>query len=181
MRRFSLRTLMTFLFVSAVALASLRNANDLWAGMMLPTALGSVGVAILGAINLRGRERAWWQGFAIFSGGYLALTFGPWLPDNFQSKLGTAHIIRAMYASKFQTPNMPKVKLVEIDETNKTSKSTWVTPTKPSYEHFQRVGHSLFALLAGLVGGTIAVRFYARREPGRVGNAHRPISRPGNG
>ncbi len=164
MRRFSIRTLMALLLVSAVALAALRNASDLWAGMMHLTALGDVGVAILGSINLRGGERAWWQGFAIFSGGYLALTFGPWLPDNFPSKLGTAHIIRAMYDLKFETPYLPKVKMVEIDETNGTSKSSWVTPTKPSYEHFQRVGHSLFALLAGLVGGSIAARFYARRE-----------------
>jgi hypothetical protein len=48
MRRFSIRTLMAFLLVPAVALAALRNANDLWAGMMLLTALGAVGVAILG-------------------------------------------------------------------------------------------------------------------------------------
>jgi hypothetical protein len=97
------------------------------------------------------------------------LTFGPWLPDNFQSKLGSAHIIRAMYDVKFQTPYLPKVKLVEIDTTKGTSKSSWVTPTKPSFEHFQRVGHSLFALLAGLVGGTIAARFYARRVPRLAG------------
>ena len=30
--------------------------------------------------------------------------------------------------------------------------------------HFQRVGHSLFALLAGLVGGTGGLWFYGRRS-----------------
>jgi hypothetical protein len=164
MRRFSIGTLMAFVVLAGVGVAALKTANDLWAGMMLLTALAAFGFAILAVINLRGRERAWWQGFGVFSGGYLALTFGPWLPDNFQSKLGTAHIIRAMYDLKFQTPFLPKVKLVELDMTTGTSKTSWVTPTKPSYEHFQRVGHSLFTLMAGLVGGTIAAWLHASRE-----------------
>ena len=42
------------------------------------------------------------------------------------------------------------------------------------YDHFQHVGHSLFALLAGLVGGTIAVGFWGRRERGL-----RPSDSPG--
>ena len=32
------------------------------------------------------------------------------------------------------------------------------------YDQFESVGHSLFAMLAGLLGGTVAVWFYARRE-----------------
>ena len=44
MGRFSIRTLMASLVVSAVGLAALRNANDLWAGMMFLTALAVVGV-----------------------------------------------------------------------------------------------------------------------------------------
>jgi hypothetical protein len=37
-------------------------------------------------------------------------------------------------------------------------------PGAANAEEFGRVGHSLFALLAGLVGGTVAVWFYERRE-----------------
>jgi hypothetical protein len=32
------------------------------------------------------------------------------------------------------------------------------------YDEFQRVGHSVFALLAGMIGGIVATWFYARRE-----------------
>ena len=60
MRGFSIRTLMAFVLVSAIGLAALRNAGDLWAGMMMQVALTAVGVAVLGAVLLRGRERAWW-------------------------------------------------------------------------------------------------------------------------
>jgi hypothetical protein len=55
MRRFTIRTLMSAIVVSAIGLAALRNASDLWAGFMLLVALAAVGVAVLGAIILRGR------------------------------------------------------------------------------------------------------------------------------
>ena len=75
MHRLSIRTLMAVIVVSGVGLAALKNANELWAGIMLLAILIIVGMAILGAILLRGRDRAWWLGFALFTGGYLALGF----------------------------------------------------------------------------------------------------------
>jgi hypothetical protein len=53
MRRFSIRCLMAFVLVSAVGLAALRNANDLWARTMTLVALAVRGVAVLGSA-LRG-------------------------------------------------------------------------------------------------------------------------------
>jgi hypothetical protein len=73
MRRFSIRTLMAFVLVSAVGLAALRTAGDLSAGLLFLVALAAVGVAILGATFMRGAEQAWWIGFALFCGGYLTL------------------------------------------------------------------------------------------------------------
>ena len=92
MRRISIRTLMAFVLVSAVGLAALRNASDPWAEMMLLVALVAAGVAVLGAALMRGRERAWWLGFAVFGGGYLAATLrnGPGITSRFQFGLGTA-------------------------------------------------------------------------------------------
>jgi hypothetical protein len=39
----------------------------------------------------------------------------------------------------------------------------------PAPDQFQGVGHSLFALLVGLAGGTVAVWFYARQERAEAG------------
>ena len=48
MRRFSLRTLMAFIVVSAVGLAALRNANEFWAGIMLLALLAASGMPYSG-------------------------------------------------------------------------------------------------------------------------------------
>ena len=84
---------MVFIVVSAISLAALRGADETWAGMLLLAALAAVGAAVLGAAILRGRERAWCAGFACFGGGYLAITFGPWLSDSFEPRLGTTHLL----------------------------------------------------------------------------------------
>jgi len=68
MRRFSLRTLMAVIVLSALGFAALRNASALWAGIMLLTILAMLGVATLGMIFLRHKERAWSVGFALFTG-----------------------------------------------------------------------------------------------------------------
>src|ERR1035441_7935872 len=102
MRRISIRSLMALVLVSAVGLAALRNAGDLWAGMLLLGTLAAVGVAVMGAIILRGRERYWWLGFALFSGGYLALALGP-----LQRQLSTTHLLAYIHAkvSRFTVVN----------------------------------------------------------------------------
>jgi hypothetical protein len=93
MRGFSIRTLMAVIVVSAVGLAALRNANDWWAGLLLLLALVAFGSAVLGAIFLRGRDRAWWTGFALFCGGYLALTLVPGASKEIAPRLLTTKLL----------------------------------------------------------------------------------------
>ncbi len=135
MRRFTIRILMAVIVVSAVGLAALRNASELWAGMMLLVALAAIGISLLGILILRGQEQAWSVGFALFAGIYFALALAPWLSEAFWPNLGTTHILIA--AHEYSTAN---------------------------FDAFQRAGHSLFALLSGLAGGTVASWFYSRRE-----------------
>ena len=104
MRRFSIRSAMAFIVVSAIGLAALRNANELWAGMMLLIALAAVGVAVLGALTLRGRKRHWWLGFALFSGGYLVLTLTPLTSIEFIHKLGTTQVLKYVHSQVTGSP-----------------------------------------------------------------------------
>ena len=160
MHRFSIRTLMAFVLVSAVGLAALKNASDLWAGMMLLVALGSVGIALLGAFILRGKERYWCAGFAFFAGGYVALAFAPWLSETFEVKMGTTYLLGELYSRV--SPEMPGGNTIEQQQVSRLARDA-------KLEQFQRVGHSLFALLAGLLGGASATWFYARRKRTEAG------------
>ena len=184
MPRFFIRTLMAFIIVTAVALTALRYANELWAGMMLLVALATSGTAILAAINLRGRERAWWQGFILFSGGYLVAAFGP-----VQSHLVTTQLLITMHPVITSPGTGPPVypifwrqraqALAEIERLKAAGQgpndrelrgamnvlanlNTQLAGT-PDQEAFLRVGHCLLALLSGLLGGSIAIWFYAKR------------------
>ncbi len=196
MRRISIRTLMTFILVSAVGLAALRNANELWAGMMLLLASAAVGVAILGVALMRGRERAWWLGFAVFGSVYLVAALCPLRPQ-----LGTTHLLDYVHArvvgsgiatvevSRFDQSSVlyrlvtTEGRVSERTVANSVYDSTpggdllatmepanpWrsALPGAANHDQFLRVGHCLFALLAGLIGATVATWFWKRRESGR--------------
>src|SRR4051812_8509784 len=89
MQRFSIRTLMAVVVLSALSLAALRNANKLWAGLTFMVALSIVGIAMVGAVIMRGKERCWWATFAFFGGSYLVLTCAPGFSTVVSPKLVT--------------------------------------------------------------------------------------------
>jgi hypothetical protein len=93
MRRFSIRSVMAFVLVAAICLAALRNANELWAGLMITVAYGAVATALIGALILPDKERYAWAGFAVFSGGYFIISLGPGLDDAFKPYLGTTILL----------------------------------------------------------------------------------------
>ncbi len=170
MRRISIRALLIFIIVVAVGLAALRNANDLLAGLMLLANLAAVGVAVLGAIFSQARERAWWAGFAFFCAGYLSLTVGGCLGETFRPQVVTTPMLRYAYE------HINTSAILREEEIKVARLSGMPPPAAPSpnFYEFERMAHSFFALLTGLVGGTVAVGFYARRERGQVDGA-RPL------
>jgi hypothetical protein len=126
---------MAVIVVAVIGMAALRNAGEIWAGMIVLTALTAVGIALIGAVISRDTDRVWWGGFAFFAATYLIVAFSPWVSHSWPSFLWTTQLLIGLH---------------------KTSTSTHV--------QFQRVGQSLFALLAGLLGGSAAVWFHGRRE-----------------
>jgi hypothetical protein len=185
MRHYSVRSLMAFVLASAVGLAALRNANDWWADMILLITLAAVGVAVLGAIILQGRDRCWWLGFVVFSGGYLALTFSSVVSMEIGSRLVTTRAFGFLHSqatadSSFEILWQQHARALTYIDTLKARNRR---PGDPEFDltmirignletqlsgaanrgAFVRIGHCLFALLAGLIGGIVAVWFYALR------------------
>ncbi|MHC5538243.1 hypothetical protein ACYOEI_08440 [Singulisphaera rosea] len=78
MRRMSIVTMMRAVALFAVELAALRNANEVWASVMLTLTLVVLGIAVLAVPCRRGRERIRCLGFVLFGIVYASLTFLPW-------------------------------------------------------------------------------------------------------
>jgi hypothetical protein len=64
--RLSLVGLLRAIFALGLGLAALRFASSFWYLAMTLASLAALLAAILGVIFLRGRERAYWAGFALF-------------------------------------------------------------------------------------------------------------------
>ncbi len=207
MRRFRILTLMVLIFALAVAIAALRNADDLWAGgLMLVTPL-VLCIALVGASCGRKSRRAGRLGFAIFGGAYFALAFLglsesnlALLPTSKLLKLAHNRVTPGTYLVYFtamqtgktgatttesftlarpamKTTQVPKVARSGLDATAVTR--AWRTTLDPAdgslrwrailpgaanLAAFSAVGHCLFALLAGLLGSAVALRFRPRED-----------------
>ncbi len=74
-------SLMSVILVGSVAFASLRYASAAWSAVVLMATVGLLAWAILAAVYRRGPTRAFWLGFALFGGCYLAMTAWEWWPD----------------------------------------------------------------------------------------------------
>ncbi len=196
MRGYSIRALMAFILVSAVGLAALRNANEFWAVATTMAALACFLIAVAWAILLRGRQRAWWLGFAVLGGAYLFVSLSP-----MRKLLGTRRLLQYVHAriagSSIETFEISRsgqgsilCRIVTTDgEVSERTlpenvfnsargrdvlssivpPSRWQSlfPGVTNADAFQRVGDSLFALLVGLTGGMVAA--WLRRRRDRVG------------
>jgi hypothetical protein len=60
----------------------------------------------------------------------------------------------------------PSEDATEIDDSGESTSNRWraMLPGAANLDQFQRVGHLLLALLSGVLGGMVAVWFYARRQ-----------------
>jgi hypothetical protein len=90
-----------FGLAAVAALAGRWAAPGIWAGVTFLLTCGLLGLAALGAVFRRGRDRETWLGAALFGFGYLLLTFG-WFhersPDRFPSpRLPTDQLLNAIF------------------------------------------------------------------------------------
>ena len=183
--RFSLLSLMGAVLVVAVACAALRFASELWASAVLTTTIGMLLVGVLGSVLRRGPARAFWFGFTLFGSAYLILAFAPWCYANVRPQFLTSKLLAYLhaklqpaspllsYGSDGGTVSLRVEQLATLDSAvvNAVAFSadgmllvSGTTTQRPTWEHFERVGHSLFGLLVALLGGLLARYVFARRS-----------------
>jgi hypothetical protein len=209
MRKISIFTLMAMVVISAISLAALRNADQAWARLMTTLALATILFAVVSARLTHRRERAWWWGFAAVAGSYLVLSLSPWRQGLFTTHLlefvhdrvearTVAKVVRGSDQDtehfkvwyedgtvrdfKLPTSVVDSISSELLFASFEPSVNRWrsVLPGAADGLSFGRVGHSLFSVFAGLIGGTAIAWFYASCKRGvAVGRKQRaPLADP---
>ncbi len=103
------------LYVSfiAVGLAALRNANDLWAGVMLMLTLIALCTYLLAMLQRKGSDRFWSAGFVVFAAVYFVAVFGPF--PELKSTLGTTQLIDYVRSEIVYPLGQDAVALAELE------------------------------------------------------------------
>lgn len=191
--RLSLGGLMVVVLLACVGLAALRGGDELWDSLITTLTFATLGLAVLGALFQSGARRAFCAGFAILGFGYLTLATGPWFEAAIGPRLFTTKLLETLYViwspegsgSMVRLTNPAGGRPLRIQSTMSTiaainpgqrlaataSSSRTVWPWAfgtdiPNPYSFQGIGHSIFALIAGMLGGLVARKFH--NQPLRV-------------
>jgi hypothetical protein len=185
--RFSIASVLGVILVLGVGIAALRESTDLWESGLFTVTVGVLLLSVLLAIHRREARRAFWMGFALFGWTYLLFSMLP----SIEPRLLTTTALAYLNARAPATPvvitgqawgdvtNGPNIQAVSFTS---PSVKVDVAPSGGqggvllSYdvrkllfagggtpENFMRIGHSLFALLASLLGGLLSQRL-SRQE-----------------
>ncbi len=180
--RFNIANLLVIIFILGVGFAALRESSDLWESGIFTLTLGVLLTSILLAIHRHEKRRAFWIGFAVFGWIYLALALMPstesrLLPTKALAFLDSKVPGRARLDTVINggigsgTGNIPVSNVTfplnkivvatgvqgqELTLAQTTGKllDGWNGTT----ENFLKIGHSLFALLLGWLGGQLSRR-----------------------
>jgi hypothetical protein len=177
--RFHLGTLVILILVLAVGFAALRESSDLWESGMFTLTLGVLLTSILLAIYRSEKGRGFWLGFALFGSAYLGLSLLPSIESMLITTKAFAYLSSKVPGRPMKSytlinsgirsgspSNQVQSIFLSIDGNQAATDgqgkvAIWKAVTggwSGSTENFVRIGHSLFALLAGWLGGQLSRR-----------------------
>jgi hypothetical protein len=181
--RFNIASLLGVVLFVAVGFAALREADELWESGLLTLTLGVLLVSILLAVHRREARRAFWIGFALFGWGYLGLSLVPSIESRLITTKALGYIdskvpgrslgvVRLeLRSAEIRSPgDQVQSDTILADRVNLAIKREgvvhlWDAATgrllggwTGTTDSRIRIGHSLLALLAGLLGGVLSRR-----------------------
>ena len=157
----------------AIAYTATRTPSVIWASLIFMLMAVIMLTAALATCLRRGRARATWGGFALFSGFYFIVTFGP-LPNG--SGVSIPPLPPAMISDYLRAnnpaeqagwgaPNVPDARPFQEPMQRNFSLSyppmpgsTGATVEPLNWIHLRRVVHSLGVLVFGFIGAGIGSR-----------------------
>lgn len=129
-------------------------------------------VLLVGLLEARyGRDRAFWFGFVVFGWGYALLAFAPGAWLGVRPYLFTSHLLGDLADLLGRTKLSNRIEFSWQDDLRQVVREAGLNQWFMTLDgdRFQRIGHSLAAVLHGLAGGILA-GFLARRR--REGEGH---------
>jgi hypothetical protein len=188
--RFNIARLLLVVMVLGVSFAALRESNDLWDSRLFTLTLGVLLVSILLAVHRKEARRAFWMGFALCGGGYLALSLVPSIEPRLMTTKGLTYLdskvpgrslgvltIQVVGTGSGASRNQVQNVAFTVDGNHLTTSSLgtvklWDATTgrlvggwSGTTENFVRIGHSLIVLLAGWLGGLLSRRLWRASRP----------------
>ena len=185
--RFHIGTLVILILVLGVGLAAVREANETWDSSIFSITLGMLLISILLTVHRVEKRRAFWLGFALFGSAYLGLSLVPSIESRLITTKALAYLDskvpgRSSGISSSQllwnllVLGSPSNSVQGVDVTTAGNQLAisdqgqvwlWNRTTgrllggwSGTSENFVKIGHSLFALLAGWLGGQLSRRLY---------------------
>jgi hypothetical protein len=206
--RFHLGTLVILVLVLGVSFAALRESNDAWDSGVFTLALAALLVSILIAIHRTEKRRAFWLGFALFGAAYLGLSLFSSIESRLITTKALTYLDSKVLRSMTRADALYDLLVVNgqpntlyLDKGNGTFQDVTASaglspgnqlavngrlsfnvssgPTRTAVD-FVRIGHSLLALIAGVVGGQLSRRLYGKgrepvRDPARPRGSSSPV------
>jgi hypothetical protein len=194
--RFRISSLLITVVLAAIGFAAIRESDDRWDSGLFSLILLSLLMSVLLAIHRPRSRRAYWLGFAIWGSSYLVLSLIPSIEPRLMTTKGLVHLdshlpgrsisgltIRLVATGTGSTARQVSQVAFTPDGTRLAVSSPgqlklWdVTTGKPlggwngTSENLVRIGHSIVALLAALLGGCVSRRLFGGQEAQASGSA----------
>jgi hypothetical protein len=188
--RFNIASLLVVVLLVAVGFAAQRESNEFWDCGLFTLTLIVLLISILLAIHRSDARRAFWLGFTLFGWIYLGLSLVPPIETRLMTTKALAYLeskmpgrLAAVYTMSLSrtgsgSPSDQTQSAAFTASGNKLVISRggqwklWDATTGRllagwggTTENFVKIGHSLFALLAGWFGGLLSRRLWRASIP----------------
>jgi hypothetical protein len=160
--------MMVLVLAVALGMSAVRSPTSALAAVEFTWTLLLLLGGILGVVYRRGERRPFWVGFVLFGWGYALLAFGPWFHMEVQPHLATTRALAELYPRVHSKPIPAQARQI-IRDMDLYSYAYRQYDREVMWDrnlvNFLRIGHSTAAQALALLGGLLARRFYATRNP----------------
>lgn len=156
-RRYSIAGLMVVVLVISLALTALRTGSAAWAGGLYLLTHAVIALAIVGALCRGASERPWWLGVAGF---------------------GWVYSMQVFPFGGYGANSLPTTVLLDLLKPAGVGpyQGAFYDPGSGPFSYYWLAGHSLWNLVAALVGGGLAHWLFAR--PPAAAEVRHPTRQP---